>query len=163
MADPIIPVAEAKTHLRVGSDYPDDQVLPYLLAAQQSASEFLNRPIYETQQDLNDALSGVLAAMQAASEQYLAASDAAQDIEDSDIRVQEIQYADDQFALAKLKAIEPRNGIVINDAIKVAILLMAGHLFENREDVVLGMSVNMVQIPIGSIELLRPFRIGLGV
>lgn len=53
------------------------------------------------------------------------------------------------------------NPLVVNYAIKAAILLTLGHLHANREDVVAGQSV--AQIPMGARSLLRPHRIGNGL
>ncbi|MBK8667798.1 MAG: phage gp6-like head-tail connector protein [Burkholderiales bacterium] len=52
-------------------------------------------------------------------------------------------------------------GIVINPAIQAALLLIVGHLYANREDVLAGVSV--AQLPNGSQYLLQPYRAGLGV
>ena len=49
------------------------------------------------------------------------------------------------------------NPLVVNYAIKAAILLTLGHLYANREDVVAGQAVT--QIPMGARSLLRPHRI----
>lgn len=56
---------------------------------------------------------------------------------------------------------EDAAGIVVNDAIKAAILLTLGGLYSNREDVVTGVSV--ARLPNGAQYLLHPYRIGLGV
>lgn len=52
-------------------------------------------------------------------------------------------------------------GIVINPAIQAALLLIVGHLYANREDVLAGVSV--AQLPNGSQYLLQPYRAGMGV
>ena len=52
-------------------------------------------------------------------------------------------------------------GIVINPAIQAALLLIVGHLYANREDVLADVSV--AQLPNGSQYLLQPYRAGLGV
>lgn len=52
-------------------------------------------------------------------------------------------------------------GIVINSAIQAALLLIVGHLFANREDVVVGVSAT--QLPNGAQYLLQPYRSGMGV
>lgn len=52
-------------------------------------------------------------------------------------------------------------GIVINPAIQAALLLIVGHLYANREDVLAGVSV--AQLPNGAQYLLQPYRIGMGV
>ncbi len=52
-------------------------------------------------------------------------------------------------------------GIVANDAIKAALLLIVGHLYANREDVISGPAA--VALPKGSEFLLFPYRTNLGV
>lgn len=52
-------------------------------------------------------------------------------------------------------------GIVINPAIQAALLLIAGHLYANREDVLVGVSAT--QLPNGAQYLLQPYRSGMGV
>lgn len=159
----LIDLVQAKAHLRLEPGYPDDQVEIYLSAAELSVQQFLNRKVYASQNDLEGALEGVLPGLEAASEAYIAAMDEALVIEDYTLRCAEIEYAKQQFENAKVQAFEIRRGIVINDSIKVAILLVLGNLFENREDVVVGMSVSAVQLPMGSQQLLMPYRVGLGV
>lgn len=51
--------------------------------------------------------------------------------------------------------------MVANDLIRAACLLIVGHLYANRENVVVGASV--AQIPMGALELVTPYRIGWGI
>jgi hypothetical protein len=51
--------------------------------------------------------------------------------------------------------------MVATPAVQAAVLLILGHLWENREDSVIGVSA--VELPKGSRTLLAPSRIGLGV
>ena len=53
----IIALTTAKAHLRLESDYPDDQVQGKLDAAESSAAQFLNRRIFEDQDALNAAVA----------------------------------------------------------------------------------------------------------
>lgn len=53
------------------------------------------------------------------------------------------------------------DGVVVNFAIKAAVLLICGSLYANREDTVVGVSV--AELPGGSKMLLQPYRIGMGV
>lgn len=70
-------------------------------------------------------------------------------------------YADaDALAEAVLDGSAGCDPMVVNDAIKAAILLLTGHLFRNREAVT-GESVN--ELPLGVHALLWPHRVGLGV
>ena len=52
------------------------------------------------------------------------------------------------------------DGVVINDAIKAAILLNLGHLYVNREGVD---TVQKQELPLGIRSLLQPYRIGIGM
>jgi len=52
------------------------------------------------------------------------------------------------------------DGVVINDAIKAAILLNLGHLYVNREGVD---TVQKQELPLGIQSLLQPYRIGIGM
>lgn len=49
------------------------------------------------------------------------------------------------------------DGMVVNDTIKSAVLLIVGHLYANREDVVAGVSV--AQMPNGAEWLLQPYKV----
>jgi len=51
--------------------------------------------------------------------------------------------------------------MVCNKQIKAACLLILGHLYANREDVVIGTIAT--ELPKGSVALLTPHRIGWGV
>jgi hypothetical protein len=67
-------------------------------------------------------------------------------------RMGRIIYADaDALALA-----DDANGIVLNFSITAAVLLMLGHLYEQREDTVMG---SVIELPSGSKMLLAPYRI----
>lgn len=55
------------------------------------------------------------------------------------------------------------SGIVANDAIRAAILLLTGHLYTNREDVISDSRAVAIQLPQGSQFLLNPYRVGNGV
>lgn len=50
--------------------------------------------------------------------------------------------------------------MVVNAAIQAAILLILGHLYANREEVLPGAAT---KVPFGAHALLQPYRVGLGV
>ena len=64
----------------------------------------------------------------------------------------------DAAVAAETAGAEP---IVLTPAIEAACLLITGHLFAHREDVVMG--ITSVSMPRGSEYLLFPYRIGMGV
>lgn len=51
--------------------------------------------------------------------------------------------------------------LVATYAVKAAILLICGHLFANREDVVTG--AQSFALPMGAHDLLRPYRLSFGL
>lgn len=51
--------------------------------------------------------------------------------------------------------------MVANAEFHAAVLLTAGHLYNNREDVVVGAAV--AELPQGARDFLQPYRVGLGV
>lgn len=69
----------------------------------------------------------------------------------------------DQQALDEAVAIGDAGDfpLVCNKQIKAACLLILGHLYANREDVVIGTIAT--ELPKGSVALLTPHRIGWGV
>ncbi|MDR5881117.1 head-tail connector protein [Caballeronia sp. LZ032] len=69
----------------------------------------------------------------------------------------------EDMAAAVLAGTAGTDPIVINDAIRAAILLILGQLYAYREDAVIGTSSSVMQLPVGSKQLLQPFRTGLGV
>lgn len=71
-------------------------------------------------------------------------------------------YADpDALAAAVLEGSAGDDPMVVNDAIRAAVLLIVGHLFNNRDDVVTGTIAT--KMPMGAHALLWPHRVGLGV
>lgn len=158
---PIIDIATAKQHLRLQSDYPDPQVSPYLGAAELFASEFLNRKVFATQDEFDAALAAVPAALAAAGLVYEAALSAATVIEDSVTRCAAEAQARRVYRQAQTDAAETYRGMVTNKLINAAILLTLGHLFENRQENVAGVTVT--ELKLGAQRLLFPFRVGLGV
>jgi len=67
----------------------------------------------------------------------------------------------EDLAAAVLDGSSGDDPIVVNGAIKAAVLLILGRLYGQREDVVVGVSV--AELPQGAHSLLWPHRIGLGV
>lgn len=67
----------------------------------------------------------------------------------------------DTLAEAVLDGTAGDDPVVVNPSITAACLLIAGHLYANREDVVTGVSV--AQLPMGSQSLLLPYRVNMGV
>lgn len=69
----------------------------------------------------------------------------------------------EEMAAAVLAGDAGDDPILVDDAIRAAILLTLGHLYRNREDVVAGQSAGAVALPLGARALLQPKRVGMGV
>lgn len=69
----------------------------------------------------------------------------------------------EEMAEAVLDGAAGADPMVVNDAIRAAILLLTGHFYRNREDVVGGRGAAAVQLPMGAVHLLWPYRVSLGV
>jgi hypothetical protein len=71
-------------------------------------------------------------------------------------------YADQQALDAAVATGEAgESPMLVNKQIKAACLLILGHLYANREDVVIGVAAT--ELPKGSTSLLTPHRVGWGV
>lgn len=154
----LITDAQARAHVRAEED---DDIAIYIGAAELAAQEFMNRRVYADQAALDAAQLTVTDSLLAARAAYVAADEAANLIDDRDACLEAKGHAFSQYMAAHRLAAEIRSGIVINDMIRAAMLLTIGHLYENREEVVTGVSVT--QLPMGTERLLRPYRIGMGV
>lgn len=160
----VIDIAVALRHQRIDDDT-DAQLLAdaqiKLNAAELSAMQFLNRNVYANAAALSAARATVPALHVAASEAYDAAIADAQSITDAHYQAVLTDAAEQIYCDAKATIGAIAMGMVINDQIIGAILLIFGHLYENREDVVAGLS--LAQLPKGAEYLLWPYRVGLGV
>ena len=160
----LVDLLTAKLHLRLEPDYPDEQVAPYLLAAESAALQFLNRAVFATDDALTQAIAVVPAQVAGALAANTAsiADAAALQVTDPDGAAALRDGAEVALRNARAVAAETRAGIVINPSIQAAILLMLGHLFTNREDSTPGTAPAM-PLPNGAQWLLQPFRAHMGV
>lgn len=157
----LIDLPTAKAHLRVDTSTDDAQITLYLSAACDMAARFLNRNIYEDQNAMDAAIASVPASILAAGVIYTNATTANAAIEDEVARLAENDYALMAYGDVQSQGYAARYGIVINDTIRAGILLILGHLYENREDVVAGVTV--ASLPMGSRAVLMPYRVAMGV
>lgn len=146
----------AIAHLRLTVDDIDSDIMLKADAAEQAAISYLNRAVYENPAQLDVAIALVPAALAAAKAAYAAADEAAGLIADRDLCLIEKTYAFDVYLNAKFDAARIRRGLVINSAIRSAMLLMLGALWESREDVITGTIAT--QLPNGARCLLDAYR-----
>lgn len=142
---------------------PEDLVLiqAQLDGAEEAAQQFLQRRFFADQAAVDEAKADTVLRTQAALAEYKAALVIADDPENSEIRCRLREQARQALADAYELIDLDEYGIVINAAITAACLLKLGHLFANREDVVVGGTA--VELPQASKSLLMPYRIRMGV
>lgn len=160
-----IDLPTAKAHLRLDADYPDPQVQGKLNSAIQSAEQFIGRRVFADKDALTAAIGKVPAALEAAGIEYAAAIAAARLLNDEVARCAARNYAEQAYRDAQTLARETYAGISKEDPrfpiFEEGALLILGHFFLNREDVVVGASA--AQMPNGSGYVLMPLRVGMGV
>ena len=157
---PVIDMAIARHHLREPED-DEAYLLGLLEAAEQSAADYLQRQFFADTEGLSTARMLVPAARAAAREAYDAARAQANSVADGENRQAALADAERvrRETLDQCEAIA--QGMVINPAIQAACLLTLGHLYANREDVVVGTIT--AEMPKGATALLTPYRVGWGV
>jgi fructose-specific component phosphotransferase system IIB-like protein len=157
----LIDLAVAKAHLNVTVDLDDADITLKLEAAEQSAIEFIGRNVYADHDALTAAQDDVLVTLAAASAAYLTATAAAASIANGVDKDMALLGATEAYTQAQTAARRTYQGIVVSSNIKAAILLICGHLYANREDVVV--STHVAALPMGAHSLLQPYRVGMGI
>lgn len=177
-----VSLAEAKLHLKIETaDTADDTLVTYLIkAAREQAEEYTRRSFIETTWErrmdtfFDDGQDGIILLKKnpvksITSIKYLDVDGVEQTIAstyynlltgDEPMGVEPAyNYSwpahreDAQRVRVQFKA----GYATVPSSIKAALLLIIGHLYENREDVVVGRQVN--QLPSGSRYLLDPYRL----
>lgn len=142
---------------------PEDQALvqAQLDAAEEAAQQFLQRRFFVDQAAVDLAKSTTILRTQSARAVYRAALVVADDPENAEDRCR-LRDRARQALSETFEAIDMDDfGIVINKSIEAACLLKLGHLFANREEVVIG--TMSTELPLTSRSLLMPYRIRMGV
>ena len=147
---PFLTLAQAKSHLRIDDSDGDTDLTLKLAAAERAATEYLNCNVYADQTALSTAIAAVPATLAAAKVTYDAAYLVAIAIEDADVSLIEQAYAMTVYMRAVYAATRTRAGIVINEQVQSAMLLILGRLYEVRED--------DAELPRAAQDLLSPFR-----
>ena len=153
----LVTLESAKLHLRVDSSDEDALIAVYITAAEQSAVSLLDRGVYVDGTTLTAAKAAAPGALETACAAYEAAIEAAQAMTDAALQAAATQTAENEWLKACVTHRQTMDGMVVNEAIRAAVLLIVGHLFANREDVVAGVSV--AQLPNGAEWLLQPYKV----
>ena len=152
-----VQLSEAKLHLRVDGTDEDAMIGLYINAAEQAAIKAMDRGVYADNTALQTAMAAAPAALTAATAAKEAAVTSAEALTDADEKAAALQAAETAYMRALVAYRQVFDGIVVNDQIKAAVLLTVGHLYANREDVVVGVSVTA--LPAGVDCLLQPFKV----
>lgn len=143
-------LAQAKAHLRIDDSDGDTDLTLKIAAAERVATEYLNCNVYADSSALSTAIAAVPATVAAAKVTYDAAYLVAIAIEDADVSLIEQAHAMNVYMRAVYVATRTRFGIVINEQVQSAMLLILGRLCEVRED--------DAELPRAAQDLLSPFR-----
>jgi hypothetical protein len=152
----LVDLATAKLHLRVDTTDEDTLIAMWIGVAAQQVAEFMNRYVYETQEDLDAAIAAAPAALAAATVVYDAAIEAADALEEEVESDAATKYAEEAYALAQTVSDMTQRGMVANESIKAAVLLTTGNLYEHR-------GTDADELPKAARSLLRPYRVAMGV
>lgn len=157
---PLLTIEQCRRQCRVDGEYDDVLLLDCMEAAVDAAASYLNRAIFEDQDALDEAWDALPAEAASATEAHSAALSAAAVEPDPSKATAMIAVADERLAGASLLRTRVLSGIAVNPSILAAVRLTMGHLYANREDVVVGATV--AELPQGAKSLLRPYRKGMG-
>lgn len=152
-----VTTSEAKLHLRVDSADEDALIGVYITAAEQMAIALLDRGVYADDTALGVAKAAAPGELDTAIAAYESAIAAAEALADETAKAASIQTAGNGLLRAKVAHRQAMDGMVVNEAIKAAVLLIVGSLYTQREDAVVGVSVE--QLPNGAEWLLAPYRV----
>ncbi|WP_282372759.1 head-tail connector protein [Pseudomonas sp. PS02290] len=158
-----ISIEVAIEHLRAEDD--DREFIQGLLdAAEEAACNFMARRVYE---DAPALVAGRAAAVELRAQArvgYSTAIASAGLVYDEDDRLSAMEIAGYELKDAITQSEAMSLGIVLTPVIQAACLLILGHLYTNREDVVAGAgTMTAVALPQGSKFLLAPYRVQMGV
>ena len=153
----LVTLESAKLHLRVDSADEDALIGVYITAAEQMAIALLDRGVYADGTALGVAKAAAPGELDTAIAAYESAMAAAEALPGETAIAAAIQTAGHDLLRAKVAHRHAMDGMVVNEAIKAAVLLIVGHLYANREDVVVGVSV--AQLPNGAEWLLQPYKV----
>lgn len=152
----LIDLPTAKLQASIDDSADDALVTIYIGAAERFAVEYMQRNIYADKTALDIAIAAAPAALSAAVNAYDTAIAAADAMPDGVAKEMATFSAEDAYANAQKAARMTHRGIVLDDNIRVAMLLTIAHLYQNREETVVGVSV--APLPMGAKTFLDLYR-----
>lgn len=146
---------QAALHCKADSN--DTEMLAiYLEAAESECEKLANRKIYNDETERTTAIVTIPATILAAKAAYDAAILSADALADDDSKTFALKIAKTNYDRVKFAQIEMIDSILICDNILSAILLLTGHWYRNREEVIVGQSV--AEIPSGVQNIMYKYR-----
>ena len=140
----------ARQHLKADpEDIEDDLIEQYIASAISACEGFCNRKFY---QDAATKDSDYAAAMEVMQEAIDTRDAALADATNVEIR----SIINNNFAVKRGSVLARCNGIVVDDTVTAAILLMLGHFYKNRQEVVVSQA-SATQLPAGAKRILEPY------
>lgn len=153
---PLLTITEARDQCSIDTNDADTLLTAIIASAEDVAAAYLNRAIFASQASLDVAVSAIQTDMASAGAAYDAAVEAVELIESEYEAAAALSIAEKALADAEYNASRTLHGVVVNASILASVRLVVGHLWANRESVVIGDSA--VEMPMGAIFLLRPYR-----
>lgn len=147
----MIDLTLARQHLKADNETVEDDLIGQYIASATSACEgYCNRKFYQTLQEKTEDYDAALADLQDAIDTRDTAIKAAAN--------DEVKSLITNDYIAKRGTVLARcNGVVVDDAITAAILMMLGHFYCNRQEVVVSQYSGATQLPAGAKRILEPY------
>jgi hypothetical protein len=158
----LVTLALAKAQSRVTWAAEDTLIQQYIDTAEEYAARFLNRSIYADDDTRIAAIAAATAAHATAITAYNTAITAIEAMDAGEIRDAAQFRADSDLRAARDAVRSAFAGIVINNSITAAVLLLVAGWYANRESIFTETN-NAQELPLGVFNLLFPFRAQLGV
>jgi hypothetical protein len=151
-----VTLAEARMHLRHDSNTSEDDLIElWLTVAEQQCVAFLGRNVYADEDALIAAQIAAPGYLEAARIAYESALLAAADVANEDERRVKEHAAHAAYVDAQNDYMAAMQGMVVNESVRAAVLLLMAQLFEQRTP--------QARMPSSQQALLWPYRVGLGV
>ena len=147
----VIDIELVRQHLKADDeDVETTLIQQYINSAVTICESYCNRRFYQDADALAEDRALALAELEAAKEQRDTDLDASDDCDVQSVIV-------DAWFAARGKCLARLNGIVVDDSIMAAILIVIGRLYRVRQDVATGQNASGVQVPEGARRILEPY------
>ena len=156
----IVSDIQARQHLRINAGEDDGNLELYVAAAEKYAQAYLDRNVYADDASLTAAIAAIPATLGSAQTAYDAAVAAAALLGGGIVQDAAYAQACAAYEFAQDDARRTMCGIVTDELMAAATLLILGHLYTNRSSVVAAVGISAaIEIPVGSKALLAPYRV----